>query len=79
MDINKLSISPKHEILDTLRMIAPQTYLTSLSPSQGCYHLGTKDSNIIGQVLDQLEYEVVSENIRSYDILGTTIEVISWT
>jgi hypothetical protein len=56
-----------------------QTYLTSLSPSQGCYHLGTKDSNIIGQVLDQLEYEIVSENIRSYDILGTTIEVISWT
>lgn len=79
MDIDKLSISPKHEILDTLRTIAPQTYLTSPFPSQGCYRLGTKDNNIIGQVLDQLEYEVVSENIRSYDILGTTIEVISWT
>ena len=43
------------------------------------HRLEMKDSNIIGQVLDQLEYEVVSENIRSYNILGTTIEIISWT
>jgi ATP-binding cassette subfamily A (ABC1) protein 3 len=75
-DINKLSISLSHELLDTLRMLAPQTYLTSPSPSQGCYHLRTKDSNVIGEVLDQLEYEMVSGNIRSYDILGTTIEDI---
>ena len=57
-------------------MLAPQIYLTSPSPSQGCYHLKTKDSTVIGEVLDQLEYEVACENIRSYDILGTTIEDI---
>ena len=75
-DIDELSISPKHELLDTLRTLVPQTYLTSPSPSQGCYHLKTKDSHIIGKVLDQLEYEMKCENIRSYDILGTTIEDI---
>ena len=76
MDIDKPYISAKHALLGTLRMLAPQTYLTSPSPSLGCYHLKTRGSTVIGEVLDQLEYEVACENIRSYDILGTTIEDI---
>lgn len=54
MDINKLSIFPKYELLDTLWTLAPQTYLTLPSPSQGCYYLKTKDSHIIviGKVLN---------------------------
>jgi hypothetical protein len=34
------------------------------------YCLRIKDSSIIGEVLDQLNYEIVSENVRSYKSLG---------
>lgn len=64
------------ELLQNIRPIAPHTYVTTLSRHQSCFHLKTRDSNIIHQVLELLDNEMRSGRITSYDILGTTIEDI---
>ena len=57
-------------------MIAPETYVTMCSPHQVCYHLKTKDTEVIRQVLGLLDDETSRHEIASYGIFGTTIEDI---
>ncbi|KDR85825.1 hypothetical protein GALMADRAFT_274642 [Galerina marginata CBS 339.88] len=66
--------STEYGLLLDIRKLAPQTYMTRPSASQACYHLKSRDSVVIGQVLDLLDAEVNANRIASYDILGTTIE-----
>jgi ATP-binding cassette subfamily A (ABC1) protein 3 len=54
----------------------PDAYAIKPSPSVSVYHLKTRDSGVVGQVLDFLEEEEREGRIVSYDILGTTIEDI---
>ena len=46
------------------------------SPHQVCYHLKTKDTEVVRRVLGLLDDETSRHAIASYDILGTTIEDI---
>ncbi|KIM45099.1 hypothetical protein M413DRAFT_65825 [Hebeloma cylindrosporum] len=64
------------ELLQNIRPIAPHAYVSTPSRHQSCFHLKTRDSNIIRQVLELLDDEIRSGGIASYDILGTTIEDI---
>ncbi|KDR85831.1 hypothetical protein GALMADRAFT_234928 [Galerina marginata CBS 339.88] len=64
------------ELLQKIKLIAPDTYISTPSPSHASYHLKTRDSEIVRQVLDLLDSEIRSAKILSYDILGTTIEDI---
>ncbi|KAH9486075.1 ABC transporter A family member 6 [Psilocybe cubensis] len=73
----KSQMSPlvsEFELLEGIKQICPQTYITSPSSSQKCYHLRTRDNTLIGQVLEFLDTHVNNRQIESYDLLGTTIE-----
>ncbi|KAF9471023.1 P-loop containing nucleoside triphosphate hydrolase protein [Pholiota conissans] len=65
-----------YDFLHAIRMIVPDAYATKPSPSISVYHLKTRDSHIVGQVLNLLEEAEQQGRIKSYDILGTTIEDI---
>lgn len=64
------------ELLSKIRTIAPQTNMSSASPHQTSYHLRTKDTTVVGDVLRMLEKETPTYNVASYDVIGTTIEDI---
>lgn len=68
--------SSSFQILHAVRRIAPDAYVTNPSPSISIYHLRTKDNEIVGSVLHLMEEEVQKNSVKSYDILGTTIEDI---
>jgi ATP-binding cassette subfamily A (ABC1) protein 3 len=73
---DKEYISPRGELLQRIRTIAPQTYVAAPSPHQVVYHLKTRDAVIVGKVLQLLDAEKDTYSITSYDVLGTTIEDI---
>ena len=68
--------SSRPELLLSIKTIAPETYVITPSPHQVCYHLKTKDTEVVRQVLGLLDDETSRHAIASYDILGTTIEDI---
>ncbi len=68
--------SSSYDLLHGIRVIAPDTYVTKPSPTVSVYHLKTRDSRIVGEVLHMLEQEEQQDRIQSYDILATTIEDI---
>lgn len=64
------------EILRRIRVITPGASMTSIGSSHVLFHLKSKDTTQVEQVL-QLVDELVKESlVVSYDILGTTIEDI---
>ena len=65
-----------NELLQNIRPIAPDAYVSTPSRHRSCFHLKTRDPNIIRQVLELLDDEMRSGRVTSYDILGTTIEDI---
>jgi hypothetical protein len=75
-DFEKQDSSLVQEILENIRAVAPLAFLSTPSPKHVLYHLKTRDSNIVGRVLDMLDGEVHMKRITSYEILGTTIEDI---
>jgi hypothetical protein len=64
------------ELLRNIRAIAPHACVSTPPCHQLSFHLKTRDSVIIQQVLELLDNEARSGRIASYDILGTTIEDI---
>jgi ATP-binding cassette subfamily A (ABC1) protein 3 len=68
--------SSSFQLLHAVRQIAADTYVTNPSPSISIYHLRTKDNAIVGSVLHLMEREMQKNSLKSYDILGTTIEDI---
>lgn len=71
IDTEKIS---EQTLLQEIRKLAPKTHVTSPSSSQACYHLKTRDTYVIGQVLNMMDDHARARRIVSYDILGTTIE-----
>ncbi|KAF8971850.1 hypothetical protein BDZ97DRAFT_1650923 [Flammula alnicola] len=76
MDYEKIDSYSVHEMLQNIRTIAPQTHISTPTDTNICFHLKTRDNNIVSQILDLLDAEAQSERIISYDILGTTLEDI---
>jgi ATP-binding cassette subfamily A (ABC1) protein 3 len=68
--------SSRDPLLSLIRTVAPNVVATSPSLHQVSYALKTKEDYAVQQVLELLEAEKVTYGIRSYDILGTTIEDI---
>ncbi|KAF7347231.1 hypothetical protein MVEN_01478000 [Mycena venus] len=67
---------PTHELLQHIRTLAPHAHMSSASPHQPLYHLKSKDTVVVDQVLQLLDRETEKYNIASYDVLGTSIEDI---
>jgi len=72
----KTKPSASTDLLEQVKAVAPQTYTTSPSPSTIVYHLKTRDTEVVGQVLNLADKEVQAGRVLSYDVLGTTIEDI---
>jgi ATP-binding cassette, subfamily A (ABC1), member 3 len=68
--------SSRVELLAAIRDIAPHVYTSSPAPDQCSYHLKSKESAVVQQVLELLERDGKRYHASSYDILGTTIEDI---
>ncbi|KAJ7726366.1 hypothetical protein B0H16DRAFT_1592682 [Mycena metata] len=64
------------ELLQTIRTLAPQTHMSLASPHQPLYHLKSKDTIVVDKVLQLLDGESEKYGLRSYDVLGTSIEDI---
>jgi ABC-type multidrug transport system ATPase subunit len=68
--------SAPSETLDRVRQVCPQCSMSLSSPSQASYHLKSKDSVVVENVLQLLDKERNALRIASYDVLGTSIEDI---
>ncbi|KAF9235154.1 hypothetical protein BU15DRAFT_78325 [Melanogaster broomeanus] len=68
--------NPSLEVLDRIRELAPQCALTQPSPMHAAYHLKSKDSVVVQEVLKLLDDEGNQYHIASYDVSGTSIEDI---
>jgi ATP-binding cassette subfamily A (ABC1) protein 3 len=68
--------NPPMEVLDRIRELAPQCTLSQASPTHAAYHLKSKDSVVVENVLKLLDDEGSQNHIASYDVLGTSIEDI---
>jgi hypothetical protein len=64
------------ELLQHIRTLAPQAHMSLASPHQPSYHLKSKDTVVVDQVLQLLDRETEKYSIASYDVLGTSIENI---
>ncbi|KAF7290457.1 hypothetical protein MKEN_01500200 [Mycena kentingensis (nom. inval.)] len=64
------------ELLRAMRAVAPDTYVSLATPQQPLYHLKSKDTAVVNQVLRLLDAEKARLGIASYDVLGTSIEDI---
>ncbi|KAF8215745.1 hypothetical protein K438DRAFT_1901600 [Mycena galopus ATCC 62051] len=67
---------PPTELLQRIRTLAPHTHMSLASPHQPLYHLKSKDTVVVDQVLQLLDRESEQYSIASYDVLGTSIEDI---
>ncbi|KAF7340910.1 hypothetical protein MSAN_02075900 [Mycena sanguinolenta] len=67
---------PPTELLQHIRTLAPHALMSLASPHQPLYHLKSKDTTVVDQVLQLLDRESEKYNIASYDVLGTSIEDI---
>jgi hypothetical protein len=78
----QVTISPANHrpdngnLLARLKAIVPAAYETSVSPTHTCYHLRTRDPDIMQRALELFDTEVRENRIASYSIFGTTIEDI---
>ncbi len=63
-------------LLTRVKEVTPSAYLESSSQYKASYHLKTRDTVMMQQVLELFDTEIQHERIKSYDILGTTIEDI---
>jgi ATP-binding cassette subfamily A (ABC1) protein 3 len=64
------------DLLSTIRAIAPEAKMSTISPNNVSYHLRTRNSAVVGDVLRLLGKEKSSHRISSCDVVGTTIEDI---
>ncbi|THU78042.1 P-loop containing nucleoside triphosphate hydrolase protein, partial [Dendrothele bispora CBS 962.96] len=70
---------PLH-LLRSIQQIAPSAYATDIENGEAVYyHLRTKDSKVVGEVLKLLEREQresLKGEVESYDLVGTTMEEV---
>lgn len=67
---------PPPELLRRIRTCAPHAHESLPSPHQVSYHLKSKETVVVEEVLKILDVEKHIYGIASYDVLGTTIEDI---
>ena len=63
-------------LLAQVKAIAPAAYETSTSLTHICYHLRTRDSDLMQRILELFDAEIRDKRLVSYSIFGTTIEEI---
>jgi ATP-binding cassette subfamily A (ABC1) protein 3 len=69
-------VDTDHGLLTQVQAIVPAASETSTSPTQFCYHLRTRDPDVMQRVLELFDTEIRDNKIVSYAIFGTTIEEI---
>jgi ATP-binding cassette subfamily A (ABC1) protein 3 len=69
-------VDASHGLLSRVLAIVPAAYEMSTSPTQCCYHLRTRDPDVMQRVLELLDSEIQDDKLVSYAIFGTTIEEI---
>ncbi|KAF7307603.1 hypothetical protein MIND_00555500 [Mycena indigotica] len=72
----KAGPSTTAELLGSIRAIAPLAHVALASPHQPLYHLKSKDTAVVDQVLRLLDNDKEKYGVASYDVLGTSIEDI---
>ncbi|OBZ68485.1 ABC transporter A family member 2 [Grifola frondosa] len=69
------SIAPP-DLLDHIRTLAPLAYISLSGPNEVSYHLKSKESSTVRQVLELVEAERDAQRVASYSVMGTSIEDI---
>ena len=75
-DHEKLAQLPPKELLPAIQAVAPQAYVTKSSPFLASYHLMSKDTTVVENVLRIFDQHAGSYFVESHDIRGTSIEDI---
>ena len=75
-DYRRLAQLPPKELLLAVRTVAPQAYVTKSSPFLAKYHLMSKDTTVVENVLRIFDQHADNYYVDSYDIRGASIEDI---
>jgi ATP-binding cassette subfamily A (ABC1) protein 3 len=75
-DHEKLAQLPPSDLLPAIRAIAPDACVTKSSPFLASYHLMSKDTAVVENVLRIFDLHADAYFVDSYDIRGTSIEDI---
>ena len=75
-DQEKLVQLPPNDLLPAIREFAPHAHFTKNSPFLASYHLMSKDSTVVENVLRLFDQRAGAYFVDSYDIRGTSIEDI---
>ena len=75
-DHEKLAQLPPKDLLPAIRALAPQAYVTKSSPFLVSYHLMSKDTTVVENVLRIFDQHADTYFVDSYDIRGTSVEDI---
>ena len=75
-DQEKLAQLPPNDLLPAIREFAPRAYVTKSSPFLASYHLMSKDSTVVENVLQIFDQRAGAYFVDSYDIRGASIEDI---
>ncbi|KAI5121844.1 hypothetical protein M0805_003277 [Coniferiporia weirii] len=67
---------PPPELIERIREVAPEAYMTSSSFASASYHLKSKDSSTVERALSLLEQDKAALGISSYEVHGTSMEDI---
>lgn len=68
--------SVRSDILNAMKITAPEANELSASTEHAHYHLQSKETSIVQEILEMLERRKAEFGIGSYDVVGTTIEDI---
>ncbi|KZT73392.1 hypothetical protein DAEQUDRAFT_684394 [Daedalea quercina L-15889] len=71
----KPSANPS-ELLDRIRPLVPDAYVTVARAGEAAYHLNAKDPSTVHEVLEVMEEEREADRLSSYSVLSTSIEDI---
>ena len=72
-DVEKIT-APREDLYQRLLTTAHQVETRAISPLQVLYHLNTRDTQVVADVLHVLDEEKSYYCIKSYDVLGTSME-----
>jgi len=75
-DHEKLAQLPPRDLLPAVRAVAPHAHVTKSSPSLASYHLMSKDTIVVENVLRIFDQHADAYCVDSYDIRGASIEDI---
>ena len=75
-DQEKLVELPPKDLLPAIQAVAPHAHVTKSSPFLASYHLMSKDTTVVENVLRIFDRRADAYSVDSYDIRGTSIEDI---